>query len=60
MEWSTEKRIQVIKEFERHDCLWKVSIPEYKNVVKKKDAGHNIGIKWNPSQRRLKRRLNLC
>lgn len=57
MEWSTEKCIQLIKEFEGHECLWKVSIPEYKNVLKKKDAWHNIGINMESTAEEVEKKI---
>ena len=44
MEWNTEKCIHLIKEFEKHQCLWNVQVREYKNILKKKDVWHDIGV----------------
>lgn len=43
MEWSREKTIDLIKEFEKCECLWNVCLKDYKNIVKKKDTWHDIG-----------------
>ena len=43
MEWSREKIIDLIKEYKKCECLWNADLKDYKNILKKKDAWHDIG-----------------
>lgn len=42
MEWTQEKTIELIQEFEKNECLWNVRIKDYKDLLKKKDAWCDI------------------
>lgn len=61
VEWNKQICIDVIKEFEKHQCLWNVQVEEYQNAMKKKHTSYDIGINLESTSEDVeKKKLKLC
>lgn len=57
MEWSQEKTIGLMKEFEKHECLWNANIAGHKDLLKRKDAWRDISKNLDISVAEIEKKM---
>jgi hypothetical protein len=50
--------LQLIEDFEVMSCLWDVASMDYKNINKRRDAMHELAIKYGVSDLEMGKKKN--
>jgi hypothetical protein len=56
--FSVETTLQLIEDFQAMSCLWDVASMDYKNRNKRRDAMHELAIKYGVSDPEMEKKIH--